>query len=93
MAKVLFPKPAERDVKRLPDAAREMLRSAHIQRLAENPRAGKPLHGPLRGYFSYEFWTEGVSYRMTYEIVTGDVVVLMIDTRDNYYKKVTKRIR
>ena len=93
MTAVLFPNPAEHDLKRLPTQAQESLRKEHIPCLAKNPRAGKPLHGPLRGYFSYEFWESGVAYRIAYEIVKGDVVVLMIDTRDNFYKKFIRRIK
>lgn len=93
MARVLFSSSAERDAKRLPNAARDTLRNKYIRQLAENPRAGKPLHGPLRGYFSLEYWVDGVSYRIAYEIIMGDVVILMVDTRDNYYKKFAKRVR
>lgn len=60
--------PAEHDLKRLPIRAQEVLQTKHIPVLRENSRSGKPLHGPLRGYFSYDFWVAGVSYRIAYEI-------------------------
>jgi len=93
MATVFFSSPAEHDLKRLPLAAQDSLRTEHISRLAENRRTGKPLHGPLRGYFSYDFWSQGVSYRIAYELIKNDVIILMIDTRDNFYKKFLRRTR
>lgn len=93
MAAVFFTQAAERDVKRLPQKTQEILRTEHIPELAANPRAGKQLHGPLRGYFSYEFFSEGVPYRIAYELMRGDVVILMISLRDNFYRKFTRRAR
>lgn len=92
MAAVFFSKPAERDVKHLPIRAQETLRMEHMPRLGQNPHAGKPLHGPLRGYFSYDFRSGGTSYRIAYELMDGDVVILMVDSRDNFYKKFIRRI-
>ncbi|OGD33501.1 hypothetical protein A3C78_00750 [Candidatus Azambacteria bacterium RIFCSPHIGHO2_02_FULL_45_18] len=93
MAKVYFTKPAEKDLKHLSLSARESLRDEHVPLLAENPHVGKLLHGPLRGYFSYDFHVEGIAYRIAYEINKGDVIILMINTRENFYKKFTRRVR
>ena len=92
MTTVFFSPAAERDLKCLSGNTYEELRKIHIPRLAENSRSGKPLHGPLRGYFSYDFWSEAISYRIAYEIIKNDVVILMIDTRDNFYKKFSRRV-
>jgi len=92
MTAIFFSKPAERDVKHLPVHAQEALRMEHLPQLVKNSRSGKSLHGPLRAYFSYDFRSGGVSYRVAYELMDGDVVILMIDSRDNFYKKFTRRI-
>lgn len=92
MAKVFFSKPAEKDLKHLPRFAQESIRDEYVTRLAEDRYCGKQLHGPLRDYFSYDFWVEGVSYRIAYEIVKEDLIILMIDTRDNFYNKFLRRI-
>jgi mRNA-degrading endonuclease RelE of RelBE toxin-antitoxin system len=89
---VFFSPASERDVKRLPIVAREELRAEYLPVLSANPRSGKMLHGPLRGYFSYDFRSAGVSYRIAYELISGDIVILMIDTRDNFYKKFSRRV-
>jgi mRNA-degrading endonuclease RelE of RelBE toxin-antitoxin system len=93
MALVFFSKPAERDLKHLPIRVQEVIRLEHIPRLSKNSEAGKFLHGPLRGYFSYDFHSGGVSYRIAYEYTKNkDVIILMIDARDNFYKKFTRRV-
>ena len=92
MYTVFFSPASERDVKKLPAAVQLELRDEHIPILAANPRAGKMLHGPLRGYFSYDFRSAGVSYRVAYELMSGGLVVLMIDTRGNFYKKFSRRV-
>ena len=93
MTRVFFSNSAEHDLKRLPGNAKELLREEHIPKLAANLRIGKSLHGPLRGYFSYEFWASGVSYRIAYEVIKGDVVILLVDKGDNFYNKFLKRVR
>ena len=93
MATVYFSGPAEQDLKRLPPSAQSELRLKCVPLLSKNPRAGKMLRGPLRGYFSFEFWSRGVSYRIAYELFEGGVIILMIDTRDNFYKKFSHRAR
>lgn len=92
MVKVYFSKPAEKDLKRLSRSVQESFRDKHILALAENSHASKPLHGPLRGYFSYDFHVEGISYRIAYEINKDDVIILMINSRENFYKKLSHRI-
>ena len=89
---IFFSPASERDVKRLPRVAREELRTEHIPVLSADNRSGKMLHGPLRGYFSYDFRSAGVSYRIAYELTGRDLIVLMIDTRDNFYKKFSRRV-
>ncbi|MBI4117088.1 MAG: type II toxin-antitoxin system RelE/ParE family toxin [Parcubacteria group bacterium] len=92
MAIVYFSKPAEHDLKYLPKSAVETIRKELI-RFQTNLRIGKPLHGPLRGYFSFDFWSAGVSYRCAYELAKDNILVLMVDTRDNFYKKFARRVR
>ena len=93
MTTVFFSRHAEKDLKNLPARASQELYLEHVPLLEENSRLGKPLHGPLRGYFSFEFHSDGVSYRIAYEIVESDVIILMIDTRDNFYKEFSRRIK
>jgi mRNA-degrading endonuclease RelE of RelBE toxin-antitoxin system len=92
MAKLLFHPAAERDFEALPRIAKEKVKNC-LRELAANPLAGKPLHGPLRGFFVYRFNAGGVSYRIAYEVVKHNVIILMIGTRDNFYKIFSHRTR
>ena len=92
MATVRFSRPAESDLRHLPQIAAAALETECAPRLADSPRTGKPLHGPLRGLFSYDFHSKGVSYRIAYEIVSGEVIIIMVGARDNFYKKLLRRI-
>jgi len=93
MAVVYFLSAAERDQKHLPREVQDSLQKDQIPQLISNPQIGKSLHGPLRDCFSYEFSSVGTSYRIAYELIKGDVVILMIDKRENFYKKLTRRIK
>jgi len=93
MAAVYFSNAAERDLKRMPREVQDSLRKNQIPQLISDPRIGKPLHGPLRDCLSYDFHVEGISYRIAYEIIKNNVIVLMIGARENFYKKLSRRIR
>lgn len=93
MATVYLSNGAEKDLKHLPTQTVASLQKEHLRLLSSNPRVGKLLHGPLHGYFSYEFASTGISYRIAYELVKNDVIILMIAKRDNFYKKFTRRVR
>jgi len=93
MAAVYFLSAAERDLKRLSREVQDSLQKDRIPRLVSNSQIGKPLHGPLRGCFSYDFYVEGISYRVAYEITKDNVIILMIGARENFYKKLSRRIR
>ena len=93
MAVVYFLSAAERDQKHLPREVQDSLQKDQIPQLISNPQIGKSLHGPLRDCFSYDFHVEGISYRIAYEITKNSVIVLMIGARENFYKKLSRRIR
>ena len=93
MAMVYFSSAAERDLKHLPREVQDSLQKDQIPQLVSNPRIGKSLHGPLRGCFSYDFHIEGISYRIAYEITKDNVIISMIGARENFYKKLSRRIR
>jgi mRNA-degrading endonuclease RelE of RelBE toxin-antitoxin system len=92
MAKLLFHPAVEKELRTLPRSAREKAESC-FKELSLDPFAGKPLHGPLRGFFVYRFSADGVSYRIAYEVLRNCVIILMIGTRDNFYKSFSHRTR
>jgi mRNA interferase RelE/StbE len=64
---------AEKDIQALPGSVIKRVRRG-LERLAENPRLGKPLHGEL-----VPFWSYRVSdYRVVYEIRGEELTVLIV---------------
>jgi mRNA interferase RelE/StbE len=61
------------DLKELPAAVAIRARKG-LERLAQNPRLGKRLKGPLAGLWSYRVG----DYRVVYEIVERRLVVLVV---------------
>ena len=92
MPRTFFSPAAEKDFGKLSGAAEKEVKK-RLTELANDPHSGKLLHGPLRGFFVLRFHAGGVAYRIVYEIVGADVLVLMIGSRDNFYKKLNRRVR
>lgn len=79
---------AEKDIQALPGRVIERVRRG-LERLAENPRLGKPLHGEL-----VPFWSYRVSdYRVVYEIRDEELVVLvvMVGHRREIYEQARRK--
>lgn len=79
---------AEKDLRRLPGAVAQRARRG-IERLADDPRAGKPLVGELAPFWSYRVG----DYRIVYEIRQEEIVVLivMVGNRRDVYEKARRR--
>lgn len=62
-----------------------------LERLAGEPRAGKPLHGELAPFWSYRVG----DYRVVYEIRDEEIVVLviMIGHRREIYERALRKFR
>lgn len=71
--RLLYLPGAEKDIRALPGSVIKRVRRG-LERLAENPRLGKPLHGEL-----VPFWSYRVSdYRVVYEIRDDELIVLIV---------------
>lgn len=85
----------KKDFKKLDRPVLLFLKQSIIQTIAINPYQGEILHGDLRRYRKYAFTFGGVAYRIAYEIKQDRTVVLLIlvSTRENFYKELKRRIR
>lgn len=92
MANVFFYPAALKDFKQLSGAASKEAGNC-LKQLSGDIYAGKPLRGPLRGFFVYKFNTGGTAYRIAYEIVRDRAAIIMIASRDNFYKKFSRRAK
>lgn len=68
----------------------------HAPKIAENPYSqGSRLKGNFSGFWKYVFRCNGIAYRVAYEIKSTELIiaVIMIGTRENFYKELKRRVR
>ncbi len=88
--RLLYLPGAEKDIQALPASVIERVRCG-LERLAENPRLGKPLHGELVPFWSYRVG----DYRAVYEIRNEELIVLvvMLGHRREIYERARRKRR
>jgi mRNA interferase RelE/StbE len=86
--RLLYLPGAERDIRGLPGLVARRVRNG-LERLAENPRLGKPLQGSLAPFWSYRVG----DYRVLYEIRDAElyVLVVMLGHRREIYERARRR--
>ena len=79
--RVRFTRQAEKDIAKLSPKLRAKLKDIIRNRLALEPYSGKPLVGPLKGYYSVR-----LSYqdRVVYSINDDELTVIVIRARTHY---------
>jgi Txe/YoeB family toxin of toxin-antitoxin system len=79
--RVRFTRQAEKDIEKLTAKLRTKLKDIVRNRLAIDPYSGKPLVGPLKGYYSVR-----LSYqdRIVYAIHDDELVVMVLRARTHY---------
>jgi mRNA-degrading endonuclease RelE of RelBE toxin-antitoxin system len=78
---------AAKEIRRLEREAQSRT-LALLRTLAENPYTGEALSGDLKGFWSLHFTCKRTEYRIIYEILAREVVVLIqkAGSRENIYK-------
>jgi Txe/YoeB family toxin of toxin-antitoxin system len=78
---VRFTRQAEKDISKLSPKLRAKLKDIVRYRLAADPYSGKPLVGPLKGYYSVR-----LSYqdRVVYSIQDDELLVIVVRARTHY---------
>lgn len=79
--RVRFTRQAEKDIEKLASKLRAKLKDIVRHRLAVDPYSGKPLIGPLKGYYSVR-----LSYqdRIVYSIHDDELLVIVLRARTHY---------
>ena len=79
--RVRFTRQAEKDIAKLTDKLRAKLKDIIRNRLAVAPYSGKPLTGPLKGY-----WSMRLTYqdRIVYRIQDDELLVIVLRARTHY---------
>ncbi len=82
---------AGRDIRRLPRSVQKEIAFIHLPKIAEAPFANSdPLTGTLKGERSYHFGRKP-EYRIIFYIEDHIITVTVIGTRENIYKRATRR--
>lgn len=94
MAVLRFIPPIKKDLTRLPRALVEQLQTDHFPRLAAEPMHGETLSGLFKGLRSYHFSFHATEYRIIYEVIPDEslVIVLMIGPRERLYDRLRQRL-
>ncbi len=84
---------SQKDLDKLPIKTRIEILSRHFSKLKLNPRNySKKLHGSLKNCYSYHFGHHP-EYRILFTIIsTDEVIILMVNKRENFYKEAYRRI-
>ncbi|MBI4722269.1 MAG: type II toxin-antitoxin system RelE/ParE family toxin [Candidatus Stahlbacteria bacterium] len=95
MYKIALHPRADKEIEKLDKKLRQIMRDRYFAEIAESPyTVGKRLMGNLKDFYSYRFSYQGVNYRIIYEILKEKlVVILMVSTRENLYKRLLQRFR
>lgn len=82
--KIVIPKRAQKDFDEIDNRYKQRIQAA-LASLSSDPFLGKKLDGKYKGQRSYEVWP----YRIVYEIIKRELVVLIIRIghRQGVYKK------
>jgi mRNA interferase RelE/StbE len=88
--RLLYLPAAEKDILALPRSVIERVRRG-LERLAENPRLGKPLHGELAPFWSYRVGDYGVVYEIRDEKLI--VLVVVLGHRREIYERARRKGR
>jgi mRNA interferase RelE/StbE len=88
--RLLYLPGAEKDIRVLPGSVVKRVRGG-LERLAENPRLGKPLQGELAPFWSYRVG----DYSVVYEIRDEELIVLivMLGHRREIYERARRKGR
>ena len=79
--RVRFTRQAEKDIAKLTPKLRSKLKDIVRNRLAVDPHSGKPLIGPLKGYYSVRLTYQD---RIVYSVRDDEFLVVVVRARTHY---------
>jgi mRNA interferase RelE/StbE len=93
MHKVVLVRSATRAIKKLDNHIQTKIVES-IEDIARNPYNGELLHGTLSAVYSWHLRIKGVEYRIAYQIIDAEVIVLIlkIGNRENFYKELLNQL-
>jgi mRNA-degrading endonuclease RelE of RelBE toxin-antitoxin system len=89
---VIFHRGFQKFVAKLKNKKLVTLIKEEVDKIIEDPSSGKLLEQPFRKYLvkSVRFSHDKNSYRIAYTLNEDELVFLLIDSRENFYKKLER---
>ena len=83
---------SKKDINKLSNAVKVELLEKHFPKLKINPKNhAQKLHGKLKDYYSYHFGHHP-EYRILFVMISNEVIISMIASRENFYKEAYRRL-
>ena len=95
MYKIKAVKPIKQDIKKIHPKVAVLIQEHYLPIIKEDPYQAESLSGKFSGLKSYHFKYIGIDYRIIYQIFEDEKIIrlLMIGTRENFYKKLKLRLQ
>lgn len=96
MHNLIFLPAARNYLKKIKDQILKNLFKEAIENIAKDYKIGKPKTGDFSGIYGYDVFYNKTNYEISYtveEINNQIIVVIMIGTRENYYKELKKYMK
>ena len=96
MYEIKFLPRAEKEIKKITDKVLKGKIKDALIKISENPYIGQAKKGDLSGIYGYDVYYNKTNYEISYKIYEVDnkkVIVILIGTRENFYKELKKYIK
>ena len=96
MYEIKFLPRAEKEIKKIKDKKLKGKIKDALIKLSENPYIGQAKKGDLSGIYGYDVYYNKTNYEISYKIYEVDnkkIIVIIIGTRENFYKELKKYIK
>ena len=95
MYKIFIRKSVQKDFRKLAQELQQKIKEIYFIQITKAPFKNKTLSGKLRSLKSLSFKYKRTEYRIVYQVIKQDKVVLivMLGTRENFYKKLENRLK
>ena len=95
MYKLVLSKASQKFIKKISDNGLKEKIKAGLDRIRENYTVGKRKTGDLKGFWSLDVYYNKTNYEICYELIEDEgkvIIVVMIGTRENFYKELKRYI-
>lgn len=95
MYKLVLSKASQKFIKKISNNGLKEKIKTGLDRIKENYTVGKRKTGDLKGFWSLDVYYNKTNYEICYELIEDEgkvIIVVMIGTRENFYKELKRYI-